>query len=329
LVLIPILAANLTQERLPLGLEASRLFLQPMGTRIFIWLRRIGRWMADLVADYSFYFRPKRRRQQVFIREVLSNPAALPSSRIIVSLSTLPDRIGRLRPTLEALLSQTSLPDEIVLAVPRFSIRQNRGYTIPSYLSQVPRLRLLPCDNDWGPATKFIAVVQDELAAGRNHTLIMVVDDDRIYPSNSIELYRHYSAKLPDAALCFRGGPIPPSLNWRDKKMEFGVDLHSPKRTAVMTGCGSYLIQPRFFDSSLWDYSDAPDGAFYMDDIWISGCLERNGVEKYIIPASDMMRTSLRQLGTMTLHDVPNGRQHNNDETIEFFSANWKIFGPR
>jgi len=26
-----------------------------------------------------------------------------------------------------------------------------------------------------------------------------------------------------------------------------------------------------------------------MDDMWISGCLERRGVEKYVIPASNMM----------------------------------------
>jgi hypothetical protein len=296
-----------------------------MARWIFIWMRRIGMAVADLVADHSFYFRPKRRRQQAFIRQVLS--AAPPSDRrLIVSLSTLPDRIGRLRPTLESLLAQTRPPDEIVLAVPRFSIRQRRSYTIPSYLTQMPRLRLLQCETDWGPATKFIAVVKDELAAGRNDTLIMVVDDDRIYPRNSIELYLYYNAQLPDAALCFRGGPIPRSLNWRHCKIEFGVNLRAPKRTAVITGCGSYLIQPRFFDASLWDYSAAPEGAFYMDDMWISGCLERHGVGKYIIPASDMMRTALRQLGTMTLHDVPRGRRHHNNQTIEFFSESWKVF---
>ncbi len=96
-----------------------------------------------------------------------------------------------------------------------------------------------------------------------------------------------------------------------------------------MTGCGSYLIQPRFFDEALWDYSAAPKEAFYMDDIWISGCLDRRSVEKYVIPASRMMRTALRQFGTMTLHDVPNGRRHNNNETIEFFSSSWNIFSSR
>jgi len=294
-----------------------------------MWLRRIARAVMDLIADYGFYFQPKRRRQQNFIRQILVNSNSIPDRRIIVSLSTMPDRIGRLQPALDSLLKQTRPPDEIVLAVPRFSIRQKRGYQIPNYLLRIPKVRILRCEKDWGPATKFIAVVQDELAAGRTDTLIMVVDDDRIYPRDSVELYLHYHAQLPEAALCFRGGPIPRSLNWRDCKIEFGVDFRAPKQTAVITGCGSYLIQPRFFDSSLWDYSVAPAGAFYMDDMWISGCLERRGVDRYIIPASAMMRTALRQLGTMTLHDVPSGRRHHNNETIAFFSANWKVFTSR
>src|ERR1700693_4393 len=296
---------------------------------IFMWLRRIARAVMDLIADYGFYFQPKRRRQQNFIRQILVNSNSIPDRRIIVSLSTMPDRIGRLQPALDSLLKQTRPPDEIVLAVPRFSIRQKRGYQIPNYLLRIPKVRILRCEKDWGPATKFIAVVQDELAAGRTDTLIMVVDDDRIYPRDSVELYLHYHAQLPEAALCFRGGPIPRSLNWRDFKIEFGIDFRAPKQTAVITGCGSYLIQPRFFDSSLWDYSVAPAGAFYMDDMWISGCLERRGVDRYIIPASAMMRTALRQLGTMTLHDVPSGRRHHNNETIAFFSANWKVFTSR
>jgi len=297
-----------------------------MTTRIFIWLRRLVKALSDIISDHSFYFRRGRQRQQMFIREILAVADLPPGRRIIVSLSTLPDRIERLRPTLDSLLNQTRPPDEIVLAVPKFSIRQGRGYAIPSYLAEIPRVRLLQCETDWGPATKFIPIIQDELAHARDDTLIVVIDDDRVYPRNSIELYLYYHAKLPSAALCFRGGPIPRSLDWRHCKMVYGVDVQRPERTAVVTGCGSYLIQPRFFDSSLWDYSAAPKGAFYMDDIWISGCLERRGIEKYVIPASHMMRSVLRQFGTMTLHDVPNGRQYNNNELIAFFSSSWNTF---
>lgn len=297
--------------------------------RTLKWLKRSARTTVEFVVDYFFYFHPKRWRQKAFIRKVLANSRARSDKRLIVSLSTMPDRIGRLQPTIDSLLNQTRPPDEIVLAVPRFSIRQKREYKIPDYLLQIPQIRILRCEKDWGPATKFIAVVQAELAAGRTDTLIMVVDDDRVYPPDSIELYLHYHEQLPDAALCFRGGLMPRSLKWRHPKIDCGVNLQAPKPTAVITGCGSYLIQPRFFDSSLWDYSVAPAGAFYMDDIWISGCLERLRVEKYVIPASAMMRTVVRQIGTMTLHDVPDGRHQHNDETIAFFNANWKVFTSR
>jgi hypothetical protein len=301
-----------------------------MPARFFTWLRRAAMLFVDVAKEQSFRFRRERRRQQQFIQQVLSTSNAANDRRLIVSLSTLPDRIGGLQPTLESLLAQTRLPDEIVLAIPKLSVRQKRNYMIPNYLATMHRVRVLQTDTDWGPATKFIPVIRDELKAGRPDTLIMVADDDRIYPRDSVALYLHYSAQLPNAALCFRGGPIARSRDLRRHcKIILGIDLQSPKRAAVMTGCGSYLIQPRFFDEALWDYSAAPKGAFYMDDIWISGCLDRRGVEKYVVPASRMMRTALRQFGTMTLHDVPNGRRHSNNETIEFFSSSWNIFSSR
>src|SRR6266487_3618823 len=261
----------------------------------------------------------EHRRQVRFIRETLAGSRKSDRHRVIASLSTVPERIGKLRPTIRSLLKQTRPPDEIVLAVPEFSIREQRPYAVPKHISRWPRLRVLECRRDWGPATKFIPVVQEELAAGRENTLIMVVDDDRVYPRDALETYLYYSEQLPEAALCFRGAAMPRSLDWRDAKMIFANELREPQRVAVITGCGSYLIRPGFFDESLWDYSDAPRGAFYMDDIWISGCLSRGGVERYVVPASAMMRSVWRQRRTLSLHDVPEGRQYQNNETITFF----------
>ena len=272
----------------------------------------------------------ENRRQGRFIRETLANgDLAARNHRVIASLSTLPDRINNLKPTIRSLLSQTRPPDEIVLAVPELSIRQKRSYVVPEYLKEFSQVRILRCGRDWGPATKFIPIVQEELAAGRGDTLIMVVDDDRTYPPDALETYLHYNRQLPGTALCFRGGAMPSNLDWRScgrSKISFANRIREPKEVAVITGCGSYLIQPRFFDARLWDYSSAPPGAFYMDDIWISGWLDRRAVEKYVVPASAMMHTVRRQSGTMTLHDVPRGRQHNNNETIAFFQRSWNIF---
>jgi len=268
----------------------------------------------------------KHRRQVRFIRETLASSKKSGDRRVIVSLSTVPERIGNLGPTVRSLLRQTSPPDEIVLAIPKFSTREQRPYAVPKDVSRWPRMRVLECRRDWGPATKFIPVVREELAAGRGNTLIMVVDDDRVYPRDALETYLYYNEQLPAAALCFRGAAIPQGLDWRHARMIRARELRQPQPVAVITGCGSYLIQPRFFDESLWDYSQAPQGAFYMDDIWISGCLARRNVKRYVVPASAMMRSVFRQRRTLSLHDVPDGRQYHNNETIAFFGDAWDVF---
>ena len=270
----------------------------------------------------------KHRRQVRFIREILASSKKSGDRRVIVSLSTVPERMGNLGPTVRSLLRQTRPPDEIVLAIPEFSIREQRPYAVPKHVSRWPRMRVLHCQKDWGPATKFIPIVREELAAGRGNTLIMVVDDDRIYPRDALETYLHYNKQLPEEVLCFRGAAMPRDLDWRHAKMIRASELRQPQPAAVITGCGSYLIQPRFFDESLCDYSQAPKGAFYMDDIWISGCLARRNVKRYVVPASAMMRSVFRQRRTLSLHDVPDGRQYNNNETIAFFGDDWDVFAP-
>jgi|SRR5215208_666320 len=286
--------------------------------------------LVILIALRFTLLRPsvRKRRQQVrFIRETLGAKRTVDNRRVIASLSTVPDRINNLSPTIQSLLKQTRPPDEIVLAIPEFSVREQRPYVVPKYISRLPRVRVLHCAEDWGPATKFIGAIQDELAAGRENSLIMVVDDDRLYPRDALETYLYYSEQLPNAALCFRGAAMPSTLDWDDAKMIYANDLREPHSVAVITGCGSYLVQPQFFDESLWDYSGAPSVAFHIDDIWISAWLSRRGVKRYVIPASARMRSVSRQRRTVSLNKIP-GRQKLNNETIAFFRDAWDVIRP-
>ena len=263
------------------------------------------------------------RRQERLIRQILSRSTPFKEGRVITSFTTTPDRIGNLEPTIRSLLEQTRPPDEIVLAIPEFSIRQKTKYVVPAYLEKFPRLRILRCEKDWGPATKFIPVIQEELASNRDRALIMIVDDDRVYPRNALELFLHYHNEMPDAALGFRGALIPRNFVWFLPKIYRASQIQETKRVAVITGTAGYFIQPRFFDSALWDYSTAPASAFYVDDIWISGHLSRRGIKKYVVPASSMMRSVRAQSGTMTLYDVPKGSVPSNTEMLRFFRDDW------
>ena len=100
---------------------------------------------VPLAVGSTMLFRRRHRRQNQieFIRQKL---AAAPKQnferRVIAALSTLPDRIGNLEPTIRCLLDQTRPPDEIVIQIPEFSRRQRKRYVIPDYLQDkdfVPR----------------------------------------------------------------------------------------------------------------------------------------------------------------------------------------------
>src|SRR3981081_3401250 len=88
--------------------------------------------------------------QARFIRQTLAAGPPAGNERVIASLTTLPDRIQRLEPTIRSLLNQPRPPNPIVLAIPEFAIRQKRPYAIPKYLSEFPTLRILHCQTDWG-----------------------------------------------------------------------------------------------------------------------------------------------------------------------------------
>ncbi len=91
----------------------------------------------------------RKHRQQVrFIRETLASSRKLDDRRVIASLSTVPEWIANLGPTIRSLLRQTRPPDEIVLAVPEFSIREQRPYEIPEEVSRWSPLRVLHCRKD-------------------------------------------------------------------------------------------------------------------------------------------------------------------------------------
>src|SRR5438132_14272476 len=77
----------------------------------------------------------KHRRQVRFIRGTLASSRKSDGRRVIASLSTVPERIGNLGPTIRCLLKQTRPPDEIVLAVPEFSNRERPPNAVAEYVA--------------------------------------------------------------------------------------------------------------------------------------------------------------------------------------------------
>jgi hypothetical protein len=211
-------------------------------------------------------------------------------SPVIVTLTTIPRRMHLIAETLKSLLRQTRAPARIVLNVPRFSRRENRAYDIPEYVERLGSVEIHRCE-DWGPATKLIP----SLLRFEATQPLLVVDDDRIYPPTLVEDLERASRDLGGCAVGLGGWRVPddltdrPTTLWADLRMKPPVPakatrLRAPLEVDILQGMSGYLVQPGFFDArKITDYAAAPEGVFFVDDVWISG---HCNAPKLVVPAA-------------------------------------------
>lgn len=216
-----------------------------------------------------------------------------PISRVVVSLTTLPDRLSQLEPVLRTLLFiQSRLPDEVRLNLPQVAVRLDRAYVEPAWLNGLVRKsngRLLvhTVSGDYGPATKLVPSVR--AYEGRRDVLIVAVDDDTLYPSRFVEILLRWAEALGDqAAVAASGWPAATDLryrHWTENYLVYGLEVVAPHPVAVIRGNCGLAVRPSHFDQRLWtDMLSAPPGAVIMDDVWISGHLARRHVLKFVVP---------------------------------------------
>lgn len=254
-------------------------------------------------------------------REVSQLPAGAP---VLVSLTTTPSRISQLRPTLASLLDQTRPPDAIVLNLPQRCERDASPYAIPRFVAEFPGLRIERCERDLGPATKLVPTLlrQPDLESA-----LIVVDDDQIYPRELVANLLHWSALLPDAALCHRGFRVPPDFDHARRNTLYAEHQLRPAAIEVIQGSAGYLVKPRFFGSSLLDYRGAPASALTRDDVWISGHLARAGVQRFVVPLagarSRLTRVSVHRHRALSHHENRDDRDA--VALYRHFRADWQL----
>ncbi len=250
-----------------------------------------------------------------------SNPR---TTEAIVSLTTLPHRVGGLATVLKSILLQSARVKRIHLYIPEKAARDDAEYDIPKYLRYSHAVKIVRTPKDWGPSTKFIPAVLTELS----NQMIIAIDDDVVYPNTLVEHLTSFSSQVPDAALATRGWNVPKSHLWAESGTLFGYQLSTLTSVDIITGAGGYLLKPRFFDlDQLTDYKSAPAAAFFVDDIWVSGMLSRHKTRKFLIPTNARQTAQfLRNDANRGLINSVNKGGRNNDIMLEFFgkTGDWQ-----
>lgn len=261
----------------------------------------------------------------------------------IISLTTIPPRMDRIRPTLESLLRQTAKIDAVILWIPRSYRRPEFGaFTLPE---MPPGVEVRRCDIDYGPATKILPTVD---AFRGSDARILYCDDDRIYDPGWAARLLAASDVHPDACItevgevvhltlkkAFKATPAYRCLTIatlgifggfyrrRMRALEVGIG-----RVDICKGYGGVLVRPGFFPPSAFDI---PDLLWTVDDIWLSGQLALAGVHIRKIAETEMAaKTEVAGVAPLVGYVyADHGREQANVACIRHFQERYGIWkGP-
>lgn len=233
--------------------------------------------------------------------------------KIIISLTTIPNRIDKVWITIESLLRQTYKPDQIILwlAQDEFanmelpdSLRQqmNRGLTIKY------------CDNLRSYKKFYYTAMENPYA------YIVTADDDVIYAEGMLKnLIRAYKEN-PHCIICIRSHQVRVrngKLLPYDKWIKYEKRKQIPKEATFQNfavGCGGTLFPMFLMDKRLFEKDVFTKIAPTADDVWLNMIAWISGIKTKNVPGIFGEMISVRSSANKGLYRE---NRKKNDEQIE------------
>lgn len=234
--------------------------------------------------------------------------------KIIISFTTLPNRIDKIEKTVNSLLSQSVTPDNIYLWVPKeFKRVKNKDFKIPNFITNSDIE--IKYTVDYGPFTKLRPTLEIE---NDPETIIVTADDDVFYPPNWLENLLNASKLLPDSAIGYRGRVFQnrKNLNYNHSNLYYGSYEKEYLKVDILTATWGALYKRKFFDEEIFD-SSILKSSFFVDDIWINGNLAKKNIDRYVIPNINIKPiTNVANIDSLWEN---NRNNNNNNNMIDFF----------
>lgn len=218
--------------------------------------------------------------------------------RVVITLSTIPERLELLGPTLASLLDQSVHVDEIGINLPYVS-RKGKKYKIPKWLKRLHNVKLHRVDVDEGPGTKLLPTLRRE----KVDTRIIVVDDDNIYHRETVKLllkcHNQYLQRenrlvaVTNYGVCLDGDGDLPDIPDRIK-----AAFYRERQVDLLQGFSGFLVTPAMFGKEALLFENCPKECISVDDVWFSGWLTVNTIPIVAL------RNTYAHLPLLTLGDI-------------------------
>lgn len=196
--------------------------------------------------------------------------------KTIVSLTSIPSRFHNIPNIIDSVLNQTITPDTIELWVSREYKRIEKNNKLPE-LKKYKNLEVSYVE-DIGPLTKIYYSIKKHYNDDVN---IITIDDDVIYPNTFIEKLLEYEALNPNKAIGYRGRILVNKLDYNTSRLV--ITNNSVRNVDIITGTWGALYKPSFFKKNFFNLTN-DKSIFMVDDIWITGNLADNNIERIVIP---------------------------------------------
>lgn len=219
-----------------------------------------------------FWYKCDCKSENKFIRNLDVSNCKLNNKerqeKIIVSLTTFPQRINIVRYAIKSLMIQTVLPDRIVLWL---SKEQFSEQVIPQTLTDLVErgLEVKFVDDNLKSHKKYIYALQQQ----KENEVVITYDDDLIYEKNSIEKLVVLHNKYPNSIICNRAHEVKHnnsdffSYNSWTVRSDEGVKTPSHK---LIPSTGNGCLYPyACMRKETFDEKLIKNYAFSADDIWI------------------------------------------------------------
>ena len=250
---------------------------------------------------------------------------------IIVSLTTIPPRMPHLHVTLDSILSQTIIPDAIVINIPTKYNNYSNDFSIPDTILNKERVIINRCQ-DYGPGTKLLGLYQTDIYNTLVDTdIIVIVDDDRTYNQHLISNFIDYRKEFPDNVLTVAGWEINAltknKLKYSSSKVPRGIEFRKSGFIDILGGCCGFSLTKKqcpFNRQEIFDLNPA-DISYYVDDIWFSGFITLNNCDIMLVPNS-IQRDEQRNINNNISELASPDRMNQNAKSIQYFIDNYKIW---
>lgn len=210
------------------------------------------------------------------------NQKADRSPKVIVSLTSYPDRLDNIYLCLKSLLLQKSKPDRIIVWFGSDTKEEDLSSEVLSLKDYGIEFRYDDKLN-LKPHKKYFYAIQEF-----PEDIVITVDDDSVYPSSTISsLLKSYS-EHPDAVSARRVHLI--TFDKNEKIMPYSEWKHEYRRCRtesnqlLAVGVGGVLYPPGIFDERAFDITNIQEMCLAADDIWLKSMELLNGIKVVWVP---------------------------------------------